>query len=301
MTIAKETRSRAWRTLSEAGCYGAFLMGQLLLQFLGSAAFVGMSVVLVLAGTVLVGREALEGMRLSESAFQGREAVLRELGVLCESVAGCVAERPQMAVAALCAVALAALGHLYVCAFAEWGRCAMSMAAVRRGLKVSHSLSGWGGGWRMAGLVIWRDALVLVQLLLFVAPGVRALFSYAMAPYLLVDHPDWTARRCLAESKRLMDGNRWRLFCLGLSFFGWAFLAVLVTVCLRMLGGMAMLCLAPYMHTAFGHFYEELLDADFRRTHPADAIDVLSEEPPVLERESDPEHESEQEEQERNR
>ena len=57
--------------------------------------------------------------------------------------------------------------------------------------------------------------------LLFIIPGIIAEYSYAMTPYILLEHPEMTAREAIAASKELMRGNKFRLFCLSLSFIGW--------------------------------------------------------------------------------
>lgn len=37
----------------------------------------------------------------------------------------------------------------------------------------------------------------------------------------MAEHPGLTANEAITESRRIMDGNKWRLFCLDLSFLGW--------------------------------------------------------------------------------
>lgn len=293
MRTAKENRECAWRTLAEKDAYGAFLLGQLLLQFIGMTATMVVSslVVLVLA---LMGIAALVSRIVkttwdSVDPLQQLDKVHDDLVALSEKFT----QHPETVAVALLVVAAATLVCLYIRAFSDWGRCAMSVAAVRGGLRVSHSISGWGNGWRMVGLNVWIGLLVTLQFLLFVAPGVRAAFAYWMAPYLMIDHPDWSARQCIAESKRLMEGNRWRLFCLLFSFIGWILLVVLLAREMPMLGGLAMLFLTPYMNTASAHFYEELLDADCLNTHPEVAAESPSAESPGEEQESEEETEQE--------
>ncbi len=149
------------------------------------------------------------------------------------------------------------LGILYLVGFATWGQRAMSMALMRGGLTTSHGLCGWGHGWRTVSLILWQQTFVFFWMLLLIVPGVRAYFSYAMAPYLLIDHPDWTPRQCIAESKRLMEGHRWRYFRLNLSFIGWWLLAM---VGAYLLGGFTTLLITPYIDSACAAFYEDLLD-----------------------------------------
>ena len=64
------------------------------------------------------------------------------------------------------------------------------------------------------------------SLLLFI-PGVVKAYSYAMTPYIMAEHPGLTANEAITESRRIMDGNKWRLFCLDLSFLGWELLCTL--------------------------------------------------------------------------
>ena len=60
--------------------------------------------------------------------------------------------------------------------------------------------------------------------LLFIIPGIIKGYSYAMTPYILAENPGMTATEAITESRRIMDGNKWRLFCLGFSFIGWGLL-----------------------------------------------------------------------------
>lgn len=68
--------------------------------------------------------------------------------------------------------------------------------------------------------------VALWSLLLFI-PGVVKAYSYAMTPYIMAEHPGLTSNEAITESRRIMDGNKWRLFCLDLSFLGWELLCTL--------------------------------------------------------------------------
>ena len=92
---------------------------------------------------------------------------------------------------------------------------------------------------------------VVLWSLLFIIPGILAAYSYAMAPYIMAENPDMTAREAIAASKEMMRGNRWRLFCLGFSFIGWAILAALTL-------GIGILWLRPYEEAAHAAFYRDL-------------------------------------------
>lgn len=62
--------------------------------------------------------------------------------------------------------------------------------------------------------------------LLFVIPGIIKSYEYYMIPYLLAENPDLTAEEAFAQSKQMMDGEKWKTFVLGLSFIGWIFLSM---------------------------------------------------------------------------
>lgn len=87
--------------------------------------------------------------------------------------------------------------------------------------------------------------------LLFVIPGIIAAYRYAMVPYLIAEFPDLTVMDAMRESKRLMCGNKWRLFCLNFSFIGWIFVAMLTF-------GVGFLWIEPYMQAANAAFYLEV-------------------------------------------
>ena len=63
--------------------------------------------------------------------------------------------------------------------------------------------------------------------MLFIIPGIIKSYSYAMTPYILCEHPEWSADEAITESRSLMDGNKFRLFCLEFSFIGWEILCSL--------------------------------------------------------------------------
>lgn len=87
--------------------------------------------------------------------------------------------------------------------------------------------------------------------LLFIIPGIVASFSYAMAPFILTENPDMSAKEAITASKELMRGHRWELFCLRLSFIGWILLCALTI-------GIGDLFLRPYMAAAETAFYRNL-------------------------------------------
>lgn len=66
--------------------------------------------------------------------------------------------------------------------------------------------------------------------LLFVIPGIVKSYSYAMTPYILLENPNLSPNVAITASRRLMDGNKGRLFCLQLSFIGWELLCTVPAI-----------------------------------------------------------------------
>ena len=105
------------------------------------------------------------------------------------------------------------------------------------------------------GRALWLRVLMWLKTfawsLLFIVPGIIAAYRYAMAPYIMAEHPELTASEAIEQSKTMMNGNKGRLFCLGFSFIGWILLAALTC-------GIGTVFLAPYIKAANTAFYMEL-------------------------------------------
>ncbi|WP_416828110.1 DUF975 family protein [Ectobacillus polymachus] len=87
--------------------------------------------------------------------------------------------------------------------------------------------------------------------LLLIIPGIIKALSYSMTNFIIIDHPEYTVHQAIAESKRMMYGNKWKLFVLGLSFIGWFLLSAITC-------GIAQLWTMPYFNVTLAHFYENL-------------------------------------------
>ena len=87
--------------------------------------------------------------------------------------------------------------------------------------------------------------------LLFVIPGIVKSYSYAMAPFIMADYPNLTASEAIQASKDMMDGRKWDLFVLRLTFIGWDIAAALTM-------NIGHLVLNPYKNAAEAAFYREI-------------------------------------------
>lgn len=122
--------------------------------------------------------------------------------------------------------------------------------------------------------------------LLLIIPGIIKGYSYAMTPYILLECPGIKVNDAITKSRMLMDGNKWRLFCLNLSFIGWSFLCiapVFILSPLIILGPLgvillflvslplifvASLFLSAYQEAARAAFYREISRTDVAPLNP---------------------------------
>lgn len=118
--------------------------------------------------------------------------------------------------------------------------------------KIETVFWGFGRVFFKALLVhLLRSIFVFLWSLLFVIPGIIAAYRYSMVDYIMAENPNMSVMDILRESKRMMKGNKWRLFCLQFSFIGWSILAELAL-------GIGHLWLNPYIGQAEASFYHEV-------------------------------------------
>lgn len=78
-------------------------------------------------------------------------------------------------------------------------------------------------------------------------------YYYLLAPIIVAERPELSAKEAVEESEKLMNGNRAKLFWLQLSFIGWSILCAFTF-------GIGFLWLAPYIQFASIAFYKKLAD-----------------------------------------
>ncbi len=107
-----------------------------------------------------------------------------------------------------------------------------------------------------AAMRFLRTLYVFLWSFLFIIPGIVAGYSYAMTDYILAENPNMTASEAVELSKTMMCGNRFRLFCMQLSFIGWDMLATLAF-------GIGHLWLTPYKQATTAAFYREVSGTEY--------------------------------------
>ena len=105
------------------------------------------------------------------------------------------------------------------------------------------------------GKAIWlrlrTSIFIFLWSLLFVIPGIIKCYSYSMSNFIMAENPEMSAKEAMEVSMEMMRGNKWRLFCLELSFIGWGIL------CLFTLG-IGYLWLNPYINASLAAFYDDV-------------------------------------------
>lgn len=115
-----------------------------------------------------------------------------------------------------------------------------------------ESLFAYFSNWKTTAATRFLKTLyTFLWTLLFIIPGIIANYSYAMTGFILAEYPEMTAGEAIERSKEMMDGNRFRLFCLQLSFIGWSILCSFTF-------GIGNLWLRPYRQAATAAFYREI-------------------------------------------
>lgn len=125
--------------------------------------------------------------------------------------------------------------------------------SVCRGEKVEFgdAFAGFKIYWKALCLNLLMGIFIFLWSCLFIIPGIIKIFSYSMSNFILRDNPNMTASEAITESRRMMNGNKWRLFCLCFSFIGWFILSIFTC-------GILLFWITPYMNASIAEFYRSL-------------------------------------------
>lgn len=157
--------------------------------------------------------------------------------------------------------AASALSYYYIGAIAlvllsgplELGINKISLNVVRgEEIRVEMLFDGFKDFARSVVLWITNNIFIFLWSLLLIIPGIIKTYAYSMSYFILLDNPEMSANDARKRSMELMQGNKWRLFCLQISYIGWAILSVLTFEILS-------LWVLPSMRTAEAYFYQSLL------------------------------------------
>ena len=118
---------------------------------------------------------------------------------------------------------------------------------------LGNLLDGFGLLPRLLFLLILESIFVFLWSLLFLIPGIIAMYRYRFSVYLLLDHPEYSAVECIRKSKEMTKGYKGQLFMLDLSFLLWALACALPGI-----GYLVEIYYMPYKETVEALYYEEV-------------------------------------------
>jgi len=101
------------------------------------------------------------------------------------------------------------------------------------------------------GAYLLMVLFIFLWMLLLIIPGIIAAIAYSQTFYILAEDDTIGSMDALKKSKEMMDGYKWKYFCLGLRFIGWALLCILTL-------GIGFLWLSPYIQISYAKFYEDI-------------------------------------------
>ncbi len=95
---------------------------------------------------------------------------------------------------------------------------------------------------------IIKEILIILWGLTIIG-GIIKYFSYSMTSFILAENPKLNSKQAITLSRKMMNGHKWELFLLYLTFIGWELLNILTA------GLLGLFFLNPYMEATFAQFY----------------------------------------------
>lgn len=114
---------------------------------------------------------------------------------------------------------------------------------------VKSIFDGFNDYTRVLGTYLLVYIYTILWTLLLIIPGIIKSLSYSMVPFVLKDNPELSFNAAIERSMAMMEGHKWELFCLWLTFIGWVLLGIITF-------GIAYLWVLPYMNATFANYYE---------------------------------------------
>lgn len=160
---------------------------------------------------------------------------------------------------------------LYQVFFANVLACGESAAALTlwrgQALHAEYAFCGFSDYKRIMTGRLYHAVISFLWLLIPVY-GLTRLYSYLMVPFILINKPQLSAKEAMSYSRAIMQGYRWKYFCLHLSFIGWHLLNSFTY------GILGIFYVYPYYDAACAGFYEAVVkeyDAKNVHTEPSAA------------------------------
>ena len=151
------------------------------------------------------------------------------------------------------------IGSLLISGPLSFGYIFISMKIYRNEMTKTNDLFvGFNDFGRTFSLYIINSILIFLWSLLLIIPGIIKALAYSMSYYILADNPTLSQSEARRRSEQLMNGHKFRLFCLLLSFLGWILLSFLTF-------GILLFFVYPYIEVATAAFYDDLIENSSNR------------------------------------
>lgn len=120
------------------------------------------------------------------------------------------------------------------------------------------------------GFIYLAVVLIIVIIALYIFAIIKNLY-YVLTTYIGLDNHNLTTKEAVNKSQELMKDNRWKYFCLVMSFLGWYILAFVVGGVLKnilpniflitnLISVLGTIIINPYMNMSALAFYESLVN-----------------------------------------
>ena len=113
---------------------------------------------------------------------------------------------------------------------------------------------------------------IFLGFLCLIVPGIILAFSFQMTMFIISDDNKIGPFDAIKKSYYMMNGNKWKYFCMMCRFIGWYFLSLLTL-------GVGFLWLIPYVHMSNAKFYDDIskgqksIENDEENVTPAEVIE----------------------------
>lgn len=135
----------------------------------------------------------------------------------------------------------------------EIGYARFNINAVNGKGKLADLAYGYDNNYKTSVKTVFlRNLYVILWMCLFFVPGIIKAYEYHMVTYIIADNPEISTKDAFALSKKMMKGNKWKMFLLDLSFIPLSLLGVIT------LGIVTELYVIPYMQLAYAAVYEKI-------------------------------------------
>ena len=132
------------------------------------------------------------------------------------------------------------------------GICMFTLSLSRdKNARLEQIFEGFKNYGTVLGAYLLMVVFIFLWALLLIIPGIIAGLAYSQTFYILAEDDTIGSMDALRKSKEMMNGYKWKYFCLGLRFIGWALLCLLTL-------GIGFLWLSPYIQVSYAKFYEDL-------------------------------------------